>query len=420
MSPEGQSPPQTAPQTPPLGLKEVFAIVPFRRLAIANLVSTFGDFLAMFAMISIVSFRLHGTPEQVAGIMIAFMLPMAFVSPAAGVFVDRWNVKRTLIASDLIRAALILILIFSSSLWSIYGVLVALSVVSSFFIPSQTIGVRSIVPTHGLMSANAASMQIMQVTQILTPGLAALLVKGLGERSCFWLDAGSFVFSAAMVSSIPIGRAIPVARKALATVFHDMGEGLRYIFTHATLGFTILSMSAGMFAVRCFSALIAVYVRDILHADAGLFGFVSVLVGVGMIIGTQFLTLKGKSLSKEHLMMSGLFVIALGILLLAVFGNVLVTVLATLTMGFGVALVMISAQTLMQGQTPLDMLGRVTSTLMSVLSFAQVAGLALSGCVAQAIGIRNSYYGAAALMAVIAAAGWRLVNHRTARAAAVA
>src|SRR5579863_9069092 len=123
-----------------LGIKEVFAIVPFRRLALAQLVSTFGDFLAIFAIFSIVSFRLHGTPAQVAGIMIAYMLPMGFVGPAAGVFVDRWRIKPTMISSDLIRAALILILIGSTSLWTIYGVLIALSTVSSFFVPSQTIG----------------------------------------------------------------------------------------------------------------------------------------------------------------------------------------------------------------------------------------------------------------------------------------
>ena len=403
--------------TAQLGMKEVFAIGPFRRLAIAQLVSTFGDFLAMFAMIGIVSFHLHGTPAQVAGIMIAFMLPMAFVSPAAGVFVDRWNVKPTMISSDLIRGSLILILIASSTLWSIYGVMIALSIVSSFFIPSQTIGLRSLVPPHGLMAANAANMQIMQLTQIVTPGIAALLVRYLGETSCFWIDAASFVFSAAMVSSIPIGRSVPVAPKALATVFADLREGMRYIFTHATLGFIILSMSAGMFAIRCFSALIAVYVRDILHASTELFGGISMLVGVGMIVGTQWITRKAKALSREHLMMSGLFVVASGILLLALFGNVPVTVIATLIMGFGVALVVICAQTLMQGQTPLDMLGRVTSTLMSVLSFAQVGGLALSGSIAQVVGIRNSYYATSALLALIAAAGWRVVNRRIAVAA---
>ena len=78
------------------------------------------------------------------------------------------------------------------------------------------------------------------------------------------------------------------------------------------------------------------------------------------------------------------------------------TVAVTLILGFGVAMVIIPAQTLMQGQTPMEMLGRVTSSLMSVLSFAQVCGLVLSGSIAQAIGIRNSYFATSALLALIA------------------
>ncbi len=397
-----------------LSIREVWAIVPFRRIAFGQLVSTFGDFLALFGMINIVSFRLHGTPAEVAGIMIAYMLPMAFVSPPAGVFVDRWAVKPTMITSDLIRAVLILILLWSNSLWTIYGVL---SSISSFFIPAQTIGVRSIVPADGLMSANAVNMQLMQVTQILTPGLAALFIKLLGEKFCFVLDSASFLFSASMVASIAIGRAMPAVKKSLSTLTTDMLAGLRYIVTHSTLAFTILSLGAGLFAIRCFSALIAVYVRDILHASTGLFGTVSVLVGVGMIIGTQLVTRMGKTLPKERIMMGGLFVIALGILTLAALGNVPVTVAATLVIGFGVAMVVISAQTLMQGQTPMEMLGRVTSTMMSVMALAQVAGIALSGSIAEVVGIRNSYYATSALLVLIAAAGWSVVNRRSAAAA---
>jgi MFS family permease len=87
-------------------------------------------------------------------------------------------------------------------------------------------------------------------------------------------------------------------------------------------------------------------------------------------------------------------------------------VLATLAMGIGVALVVIPAQTLMQGATPMDMLGRVTSSLMSVLALAQVAGLALSGTIAQAVGIRKAYLAISVLLALIAAAGWRVANRR--------
>ena len=88
----------------------------------------------------------------------------------------------------------------------------------------------------------------------------------------------------------------------------------------------------------------------------------------------------------------------------------------TLVLGVGVALVIISAQTLMQGQTPMEMLGRVTSSLMSVLAVAQVFGLVVSGSIAQVIGIRNSYFATSALLGLIAAAGWRVVEQRRERA----
>lgn len=397
-----------------MGMREVLAIAPLRKLTVAQLVSLFGDFLAIFAIFSIVSFRFHGSPAQVSGVMVAYMLPQAFVGPAAGVFADRWSVKKTMIVSDLIRACIVVPLVFASSIWEIYGVLIALSVVSAFFAPAQTIGMRSIVPMEGLMSANALMMQTYQITQILSPGIAAVMIRLTNEQVCFWLDAATFLTSAAIVSTLPIGRKAPVASKEFSTVFSDLAAGMRFIFTHATLAFTILSMAAGMFAVRCYSALIAVYVRDILHAETGLFGTLGTLVGVGMIIGTQVLTRAGKKWSKEHLMMGGLFMVAAAILALAIFGNVALTVLATLELGVGVALVIISAQTLMQGQTPMEMLGRVTSSLMSVLALAQVGGLALSGSIAQAVGIRNSYFATSALLAVIAAVGWRVVEKRKA------
>jgi MFS family permease len=215
-----------------------------------------------------------------------------------------------------------------------------------------------------------------------------------------------------------MNRPVAPASKPLSTVFADLGEGIRFIFTHRTLTFTILAMGAGLFAIRCYGALIAVYVRDILHASTMLFGWLGSLIGVGMMAGTIVVHKLAKTRSKEHMMMSGLFGVAAGILVLAVFGSVATTVIATIGMGVAVALVIISAQTLMQGQTPMEMLGRVTSSLMSVLSLAQVAGLAVSGGIAQAIGIRNSYYATAALLACIAAAGWRVVERRKAAEAA--
>ena len=51
-----------------------------------------------------------------------------------------------------------------------------------------------------------------------------------------------------------------------------MGDGFRFIFTHSVISFVMIAMTCGMFAVRCFGALLSVYVRDLLHSNATLFG----------------------------------------------------------------------------------------------------------------------------------------------------
>src|SRR5215470_15587475 len=101
----------------PLSFSGVLRIRPVRLLWIAQVVSVFGDFLAIFAIIAVVTFKLHGTATDVAMVMVSFMAPFAIVSPFAGVFVDRWDVKRTMIASDLIRGVLVLALVFVRDLY---------------------------------------------------------------------------------------------------------------------------------------------------------------------------------------------------------------------------------------------------------------------------------------------------------------
>src|ERR1039457_4505261 len=78
-----------------LGFRDVLRTPAVKRLWIAQIVSIFGDFLAVFAVISVVTFQLHGTPTQVSMILAAYLAPLAVVSPIAGVFVDKWNVKWT-------------------------------------------------------------------------------------------------------------------------------------------------------------------------------------------------------------------------------------------------------------------------------------------------------------------------------------
>ena len=133
-----------APPAPALTLKDVLRQKPFRTLWLAQFVSIFGDFLALFAVISLITYTWHGNPVQVTFVTMAYVLPLAVVGPPAGVFVDRWNVKRLMIASDLVRAVLALMLVWVTDIRQVCAILFCIGCVSSFFGPAQSVAVRAV------------------------------------------------------------------------------------------------------------------------------------------------------------------------------------------------------------------------------------------------------------------------------------
>jgi len=390
-------------------MRQVLAIPGFKRLWLAQVVSILGDFLAIFGVINLITFRWHGTPLQVTNVMIAYIIPITIVAPLAGVFVDRWNVKHTMIASDLIRAVLILGLVFVTRLQHIYVVFFLVSVVSSFFGPSQSVTLRTLVPMNGLMAANALMSQAFYTMRIIAPAAAGLLVYWLGENSCFYLDTISFFFSAAMLSTIVIMRVVAAkggGEKTVGSLLKDYTAGSRFILTHPAISFVMTAMMTAMFVLSCFSPLISVYVRDQLHAGTRSFGLISAMIGVGLIAGTQFVNAVAKGFSKKHVALSGLFGLAFATFVLALFKTPLLAGVSMFGIGFAIAFVVVPAQTLMQQETPHDMLGRVSSSFMAVFSMSQLLGLVLSGSLADLIGVRRLFFYAAVLLSVLSTIGY--------------
>ena len=400
-------------ETKQLSFGEVLALRPVRLLWIAQIVSIFGDFLALFAVLSDVSFRLKATPAQVTLISVAFLIPFALLGPIAGVFVDRLDARLTMITSDLIRAALALGLVFAAGLNQIYAILFALSAVSTFFVPAQTIMIRTVTPREGLLAANALMQQAFQVVRIISPAIAGALVRWIGAKPAYYFDGASFVFSASMIAAIVITRATgakepsaPSESGKLKSILNDLIAGARFIFTHATISFVILAMAAGMFALSCFGPLIAVYVRDSLKGTEFQFGVINSLIGVGMIFATQFITRFAKDRSKSLLVVAGLLGMGIAVMVMASIGHVAVAGIGAFGIGFGAIFIIVPTQTLMQQETPVELVGRVSSSFMSVLSVSQLVGLIISGSLAQALGIRNLFFASAAMLVLFACFGY--------------
>lgn len=99
-----------------------------------------------------------------------------------------------MILSDLIRAALILLLVFVTDVRQICAIFAVLSTVSSFFVPAQSVTLRTLVPVEGLLAANALMAQAFYVVRLVSPAAAGFLIVWFREKSCFYLDSASFVF----------------------------------------------------------------------------------------------------------------------------------------------------------------------------------------------------------------------------------
>jgi MFS transporter, DHA3 family, macrolide efflux protein len=394
------------PNPQQLSMRQALAIPAFRKLWLATLVSVFGDFLALYAIFSEMTFRMHASPRAITLVTVFFLLPLAFVGPLAGVFVDRWEPKRTMVTSDLARAALVFGLVIAHAPWHIYLVFFALSTFSSFFNPARSVVMPRIVPLEGLMGANAVIQQTVQMLQMGSPVLAGILAGWAGPSSCYYLDSASFVFSGLMIATMVIPARAAHAGKQMKSVMHDLSSGMRFILGHPVISFVILSIAAGTFAISAFSSLIAVYVRDVLHANSVLFGALGSVIGAGMLGGGMVVTPLARHVEqKAHLVNAGILTCGAFIAMIARIPHSVAALVGCFGIGLGAALLTIPAMALMQGQVPPEMRGRVSSSSMSLISISQGIALLFAGDLASRFGIVSVFYGSAVLLLLISAGG---------------
>jgi MFS family permease len=368
-----------------------------RRLWLAQLISIAGDFLAIFAVLSTAGFRLHATAAQITGVTLSYMLPLAILGPLAGVFADRWSPRRTLIASDLLRAALAMLLLQASTLTSMCVILLGISTISTFFMPAQSIALRRLTPADKLLAVNTRFQQTTLILRLISPAIASALVGSFGANACYGLDVLSFVASAALLAGIPNTAPAPVPARNLRD---DLATGIGFVSQNSPIARLMLALASATFALGCSSPLLAAFVRDQLHAGVEVYGMISAVLGAGLVAGTNAVPRLSKNTKSCNIVHNGLAIIAAGLALIGLAAGPLGTAMGAFAMGAGAGVLTAPAQTLIQSQTPVTLIGRVSSSVTTLIALAQILGLIVSGYVSGHVGIR-AIFQAAALTALL-------------------
>jgi DHA3 family macrolide efflux protein-like MFS transporter len=353
-----------------------------RTLFTAHFASTAGDWLAFMALFSLSAFEWRSDVHEVSLLAIAYMLPIALLSPVAGVWVDRWNLRRVLVASDLLRAGITLGMAYCSHFWTMCLLLLVHQTVSTFFNPAQQSAISRLVPPGHFLTANALNSQAGHLTKILGPAIAGILVSALGPRGCFYFDAATFALSGLLLATLPPLPSLRGTTTPARSFRREFGDGVQFVIRAPRLNAALLLLTLCLSALGALIALLPVFARDQLGAGPRTMGLLLSGLGAGAAVGAFFVAHAGRLWDKMWSIGGGTCIAGAASLLLSRMTHASLAVLSTTLLGIGVAIFLVPAYALFQEETPQEMLGRVTSLALAVLSVAQVIGMGIAGAAA--------------------------------------
>ncbi len=170
----------------------------FRRLWLGNIISLLGDWFNFIALINVIG-EMTGSPFALGVVFIAKMLPAAIASPVAGLLVDRFDRRRLMIISDVVRAMIVAGLIYAdqiSSVGLVYLLTVCQVVVSAVFQPAQSAALPNVTTREELLTANTLMAASWSVMLALGAALGGFATAAFGPRVVFAVDSASYLVSA--------------------------------------------------------------------------------------------------------------------------------------------------------------------------------------------------------------------------------
>jgi MFS family permease len=288
------------PSVQPSGGASILINRDFALLWVGQIVSSIGDFALSATLVLWIATRLAvnepWAPLAVSGEFLALTIPVVLFGPLAGVFVDRWDKRRTMLTMDLARALLVGLLILLAaplgddlpSTWILAGVytVVALSSICSLlFNPSRLALIGDLVPPA--QQARASSLMFMTVSLGVTigPALAAPLYVAYGPVIALTFDALSFLVSFAVLWAL---RAPKWTRSETTAggVLGELASGLRYFFHHRGLRTLLIVTALTLAGSSAINTLGIFFLTTNLQSPAAWFGLLSAATGVGILIGS--------------------------------------------------------------------------------------------------------------------------------------
>lgn len=372
----------------------------FFLLWIGQIISQLGDRLGQMALIGLVYARAPGSTLEIAKILSFTIIPVFLIGPIAGVYVDRWDRRRTLYICDFLRTILMVIipifLFYSRSMILTYFIIFLVFAIGRFFVPAKLAIIPELVDKKELLLANSLVNITGMIAAILGFGASGILVEWLGARSGLYLDSLSFFISALLIFLITARSSKGLDIKKFAkgivgdikkSVSQEIKEGVLYFIREKRIRFTagiIFILWAALGAV--YVVLIA-FVQEHLGSVTKDLGLLSMFLGAGLFLGSMVYGRFGQRICEykvifTSLILSGimLVVFSLGI---SNYPSFLVAALLSFSLGLLVSPIMIASNTIIHNVSNNEMLGKTFSSMEIIMHLGFILFMFISGFLAE-------------------------------------
>ncbi len=371
-----------------------------------QLISTIGSALTSLAA-SILIYRLTGSALSVGLMLIATALPSIVVGLIAGVFVDRYDRKRIMIAADLVRAVLVFLIPFLlpfNIAW-LYLIVMLSSAVGQFYDPAH----ESVLPEIASDEELAAANSLMAISSFgaTAVGFAAsgLIASRFPIEWAFYLDALSFVVSAVCILLIRIARFEATERASVKMVLRNLRAGARFLFDTPMLRSLFFVSIPVFLSFGLSNALLLPFAIRALGATEFEYGLQEGLTSVGFVVGSLLMARYADRLREGQ----WIAISYVGMALVGIFYSRMTAVAPAIVVitlsGFLNAPSSIARRLVIQRNAPREMRGRVNSAFFVSRDVVYLIGMAVAG-LADVVDVRVVYLFSALLL--LAAGIWVL------------
>ena len=410
-----------------LKIIKVLKIRPFLFLLLAEIFSQLATNMLNFVLI-IVAFTVASSNTAVSGVILSFTIPSLLFGLLAGVYVDKWSKRKVLIVTNILRAALVFLLVFLHvKLLFIYLLSFAISLVSQFFVPAEPPMIPLLVRRELLLSANAVFGIIIYASIFIAYAISGPLLLVTGKIGVFIILSASFFLAAIFASAIKVKKAPAdvVELKPIGNIFSEMRNAFSFIAKAKKIYQALFLLTLAQILVLVLAVIGPGYADQVLKIKVEqfpLFFVTPAIIGMALgavILGSFFHKHKKRNITRVGLLLLGLSILALP------YGskvesrqivqtinsyvphffeiNILhIMVVLSFIMGIANSLIFVPSQTVLQEETSDEIRGKIYGALNTMVGFFSLLPIIIVGGLADLIGIKSVITGLGLIVLFIA------------------